>query len=1526
MPASGGAADKLGNRYEALWAIDQLLKIVDGYAVALTLEPLELDESRGIEFRVEMPDVSLAYWSVKRQRAGAAGWTPAELVREDALGRSILGDLRDHVERATKHRGVFASTQAATALDELRFLADDAAAFADRLSRNKELKSEFEQRIMPLCDGERERSRTLLSRIATHACDETKLREDVEFAARKLFRVSGDSSFDPAALRLHLGDLLEDRIHRRIDRDTILHDLEGHGYHLRDLAHDNSVIDRIRELTNAYYTPTESRRIAGRLLPLAESDKILRDGEALPVGRVLVVGPAGGGKTTTLAGIVAGLSAAGIPVLALRFDIFPDGLLTTADLGQKLGLPVSPVLALDGLARGRPSVLVLDQLDAISIASGRRADLWTLFEGLAREASHCETMSLVVGCREFDIENDRRMKALKADKEGYRVVHLRPLSPQQIDSVLLDVGMSPAFIHTNLKPLLGIPLHLWMFLTLGSKERIGLADRDQLFDAFWSHAGQRCEQRREPAGCRWNEVLERLVPWLNDTQQLTAPRHVLDGLDDDARVMASENVLILEDDRYQFFHESFFDYAFARQFARSRDTIVDMLLGGEQALFRRAQVRQVLSFLRGHDPTRYRRELAALLVCDGVRFHIKKLVFQWMAALSGPELEEWRILSDLIGTDPSLRPHVMTAVAGNPGWFDVLDGAGYFDGALASGDDKQEEEAIWLLSKGRILRSRSCRVAALVQTHRRPGAPWDGYLRTMCRFGDAFHSPEMFELFLSLIEDGTLDPGVASAARDDERWHILRDMAKQKPDLASRAIAKWFDRTVDLWRAARDSEAGQESPPSCSLADELDRSDDGGYVVREAARAAGPFVELLFPRIVSLVAELAEVECPDHLSRDPVWQWRHYGVDDDFARIHEALLHALATAMESFAKSDPAGLTRVISPAEGCPHDTVTYLLLRAWTAAPEHFADKLADYLVRDARRLDVGYAISGGGWIQNLVSMKAIAAATSACTPDRLAALEEAVMTFREAPRYMPLKTHGLLQLKLLSSFEASRLSPKVRRRLQELQRKFPEDRAEKPYAIRMGAIGSPVPQSALVKGSDADILGAMKAYAGVDTISRLGSGLEGGERQLANALEERAKEDPRRFLELATHEMQEDLPATYFNAVIRGIVKAGDRVTIDEVESLIRRVHTLPGKPCGRWLAWLVRDWGHRNWSDKVVTISAWYAMNDPDPDPERELWTGDSPCYGGRALDAGINSTRGAMASAIARLLFDDNDRFKALRDAVDSLVHDRSTAVRCCAIEILLAISNIDLELATKWFSECVSADDVILSTPGVDRFLYHAGFRDYARVRPVLRRMLQAKPSEVVEAASRVVTLIALSRSAATDDAEDVRSGTATMRKAAADVYATNIAQAEVGSTCRELLKPFFQDPELDVRRAAASAFRHMNDLSTSNQAALLEVFLNSSPSKEVLGKVVQACEDSPVRFPDLLCDLAEACMYTFSQDAADPSKRATFDAMGLSKVVVRLCTETESAQIRKRCLDMIDEMGRFDFVGIERELETLER
>lgn len=432
MPASGGATDKIGNRYETLWAIDQLLRIVSGDAQSLTLEALELDESTGVEFSVSVNSCK-EFWSVKRQTAHAAGWTLALLSARDRTGRSILGDLLGHVEPNAGARGVFASTQAATDFEELRAHTANREMLESRLSRSDALKAKFLHYVLALC-GDKERARSFLQRTRTCAIDEQQLRERVHFTIRTLFYNSDNSPIDVSAVRGHLADLLLEQIHRPIDQGSVLEFLAKHGIRPRDWARERTVRDRFESICDAYQSPLTSELINGRFLPLTGSDLLLRVGTTPIGGSVLVVGGAGGGKSASLGNLVSRMRALNTPVVAIRFDQLPDGILSATELGQKLLLPESPAIVLAGVASGGPSVLVVDQLDSISLASGRRTGLWTVFDELRREASKYPGMALVVGCREFDLEHDPRMRRMKAEGGGFTVVTLQELSSIQVDA------------------------------------------------------------------------------------------------------------------------------------------------------------------------------------------------------------------------------------------------------------------------------------------------------------------------------------------------------------------------------------------------------------------------------------------------------------------------------------------------------------------------------------------------------------------------------------------------------------------------------------------------------------------------------------------------------------------------------------------------------------------------------------------------------------------------------------------------------------------------------------------------------------------------------------------------------------------------------------------------------------------------------------------------------------------------------------------------------------------------------------
>ena len=106
MPRPGGESDKLGNRYESLWSVHNVLDLLDGQAVSVEVEAFE--ESKGIEFIKTNRDGSREFHSVKRQHPGP-GWTLSELTRRDEHGRSVLGDLFEKLAADDSRKVIFAS-------------------------------------------------------------------------------------------------------------------------------------------------------------------------------------------------------------------------------------------------------------------------------------------------------------------------------------------------------------------------------------------------------------------------------------------------------------------------------------------------------------------------------------------------------------------------------------------------------------------------------------------------------------------------------------------------------------------------------------------------------------------------------------------------------------------------------------------------------------------------------------------------------------------------------------------------------------------------------------------------------------------------------------------------------------------------------------------------------------------------------------------------------------------------------------------------------------------------------------------------------------------------------------------------------------------------------------------------------------------------------------------------------------------------------------------------------------------------
>ena len=679
MTLPGGPADKLGNRYEKWWTVSECVRMLHGDTEAIRIEDPGVEKA---EFVVTAGSRRELHQAKRSHPSGK--WSLAAL-RADGLLRAIGEQLAGNSDRF-----VFVSGSDARELSELcesachaESVEEFGGAFLAAVGR-KEL---FERLLRCwACDVPTAFER--LRRVDVRTIDERGLEQMVRFGVQALFVV------DPGKVLAELRRIVEDSVHRTIRRRELVEQLAGRGYRLRHLRNPEDAGGAVETATNRYLDGARRKLIQQTLVPRAAAGTLLSRLEGTSTDSVMT-GRAGSGKTACVVEVVEALRARGLPVLAFRLDRVVEAS-TTTDLGSRLDLEESPVLVLAAAAETieRPGVLVIDQLDAVSTMSGRSSDAFDLVERLLHEARGLrERMSIhtVVVCRAFDWKNDPRLRRLLPDSQVQ--VDVTEFTVDEVKTILVGAGFDPALFRERQLNLLRLPQNLSLFLEAGFNTSYAPAfgTATELFDRYWTEKRQSAAARVAPLPDQWMEVMEILCDEMTSSQQLSVPREKLDGvLPAYLHQLASEGVLTFDGRRYGFGHESFFDYCFARASFNRSEPLVSFLKGTEQHLFRRAQVRQALAYLRDADPARYVQELGGLLSDDGIRTHFKDLAFALLAEVTDPTAQEWAIWESWIA--PALKaieegtpdPDKLSAMAwrrlsGSRSWFTEVDRLGLIE-------------------------------------------------------------------------------------------------------------------------------------------------------------------------------------------------------------------------------------------------------------------------------------------------------------------------------------------------------------------------------------------------------------------------------------------------------------------------------------------------------------------------------------------------------------------------------------------------------------------------------------------------------------------------------------------------------------------------------------------------------------------------------------------------------------------------------------------------------------------------------
>lgn len=1502
MPLPGGAADKFGALYEGRRTVYAMLDILEGRANSIRLEPPG-EEGRGVEFWMRT-DQGVEYCQVKRQLGSEGHWSIAALKAAGVLAAFLARLNADESAEC-----VFVSTHSADQLDELVHRAIRAASwneFVGEFLKGTEISRGF-KRLQETWGTSDQETLSHLRRLRIETVDAETL--DRYLLSRLTTLVDGDPK---AALSVLAGLVLE-KVHQELSADDLWNELTNCGFARRNWLRDDSVNAAVAATVAQFELRHEHASIGGykieRMEAKAVVDKITDENHHQDV---LVVSVAGGGKSQVLLQAVELLKNMGWPTLALSIDrLVPTTL--PDNVGEQLGLPASPARTLGGVAAGRPCVLVIDQLDAVSLASGRQTAFYDVIREIIAQAKTYAGMKVLLACRRFDLDNDHRIRKLSEGKDSAEVIAVDELDRTIVIDVIKKLGIDPAPLRERQLSLLSNPLHLSLFAEVASDGNpIGFQSAKDLFDLFWDRK-QVAVAERLGGPAHFANVVDALSDWMSANQVLFAPYSLTDDWPGDASAMTSEHVLVRVDSRGGFFHESFFDYAFARRFIARGHDVHALLMTSEQHLFRRAQVRQVLVHERDSVRDQYLDHLSQVLLTPDIRLHIKEVVIGLLAATDDPTEDEWSVLDQIDrAKDEPMWSVLWRTLSGKDRWFELLCSLGVIQSMLSGGDEGRVNLGVQLVRA--VQRSCPDQVSRLLRPYVGVSHEWNQRLRWLMEWAEPDSSREFLDLFLDLLDSGVLDETRGPIAVNSDFWSLLIAVPNRHPGWCCEVVRHYLDRRLEM-----SLEAGQSNPFD-STTGTIPASGFHDSVIEECAqREPRVFVDSILPFMLRVIALNLEPSSAGPARRDPIWCYRMFGGGHG---LDDRLLMAIEGALRTLAATDPSYIADLVMKLRGIGSETIQYLIIRTYAANAALFANAAVGYLMESPDRLNTGY-LSDSHW----AARELIESASAHCSDENLAALEQLLLNYYSEWENTAegRRARGHAQFELLGGIAIARRSDEVSRRLEQLSRRFGRLDVAPPEPVRVHTVGSPIPASAAERMSDDQWIGAMRRYSrhtegGFDD-------MKGGPHELSQVLESEAKSDPERFAKL-TESMPDDVNSGYFEAILRAVTNSS--LSVERVAELCRRCHRIPSRPTGRWLCRLVQSLAPSDQiPDDLLDFLVWYAINDPDP--EEDIWKtkpdwSDSPYYSGDPVNAGLNSARGSALLAIAVLIFYRPARSTQLLPALEHAAIDPLLSVRAWGIEALRALLMVDRDRAVGLAISLLDTEEAIFRASTVEQFLHDALPTHYEALNTVLRRMLASEVPEIAQAGARQATLASLTVKDAGTLATSCLSGTIPQRKGAAEVFAANLGSADHREFCEISLCTLFSDSDEDVRTEAATCFRHLGVQPISDYESLVDAFLQTPAFGSNFHDLILTLDHSELPLPDFTWRVCRRFMEAAGAESGDIRTRTAGTAMEVSRLTLRLYSQTGEEAVRSRCLDVVDSMTSVGTFGLDKAIESFER
>jgi len=1429
----GGYAEKLGNRYEGRWVVKQLLRLLNEELMYVAIEPVGEDEA-GVDLWLTKHNGQRQAQQCKARNGSQESWAVADLNRQ-----GILAAIRRQLARRDTHEFALVSAVPATGLGDIcesarQSTGDPESFFQDQIeAKGEPRRKAFRQfcEYLGLDAGNpigRAMAHGYLQR--THVIlwpDDQNSRDELLAWAGML--ATGKREAVIAAL----AEYAQNNLRKDITSNDVRQHLSSLGHHPRRLAHDARVGPAVEQLQAQFAQSVQPGLVAGRLIQREETTEVL-DGLRSD-GVVVLHGAAGCGKTGVLYELTELLRQQGNGYIPVRLDRrIPAN--TPRQFGHDLGLPESPAWCLESLAGDAAAVLVLDQLDALRWTSAHSANALDVCKSLVLEVRNLRDLGkdicVVLACRTFDLEHDPDIRKWLKDSSRLkcRRVEVKPLPEPAVKGVVESLGQDFAAMSPKQKQILQSPQHLSMWVEIAGEGAVQPFQTGvQLMRQFWDTRYRVLAAAGIPAA-QVDDLVDLLADHMEREGVPSAPRSLVARRPRELDAMQSHGVLQTTAGRVSFCHQSYLDFRIASRLLEEiyqgagsvRDWLGDK---SQQSLFRREQLRQVLTVLSEESPQDFLATVRELLNDAGVRFHLKHLVLEIVGEIAQPEPALLGYLRQLLG-DGDWRDHVIEAVCfGHRQYIEWLAREGILSTWLESEEESRVGIACGLLH-GLAAKSPDF-VTGILEPYAARDDEWaKRVLGCLCWSVDD-DSDCMFSLRLQLARRGI--------AKDFVSWpHLVAKHPLRAIRLIEAIVSTW---AIEDFQG--DDATGPRGRRKANSQLEQWTTKDRDALKTVAAIHPDQVWEAFLPHVERLTQPRGEDD--RHIY---AWQDGCLHVHRGYTSTARGMVELTIEAGRTLAQRDGGAILSKIRAAQDSKSPITQFILAEVCAALPGKHADEALNWLMTDSARLSLGAGEKEPEWMP---AARLIAAQSPHCSEEMFRRLESWLVHHHEPNERRRAEwcvedwkrgffDHfwGKAQYFLLPALCPRRRLPQTTDLIGVLERKFAG--YERSRFLRMapaigGWVGSPIQPDRTAHLSDKAWLAIISSkeissektrrwkQMGPDAVG------EASTRTFSRDLARLAKRFPHRFGRLSLR-FPPDVHPDYVRAILEGMreteprdvpeaEKAAWRPADKElVESVLARSGDKEDRGIAIEFCRLVRDRAEEVWSDNTIAKLIHYATDHPDPAPEQlNTWPSERGPEVGKAtihsfLQNTLNCVRGVGALAVGALLRHHPGLLEQLKPCVDRLVSDPHPVVRTAAIEACLPVLNLDRDQAISWFC-AASKDDPRVPASRAGVYFFNCGVQSHSgQLAPIIRQMLASEYDDVAQEGAEEVTARWLFHGLFEDELAACRDGTVPQRKGLAKMASIFLLKPEYSARCERILLPLYADEDGDVRRETQHAFR----------------------------------------------------------------------------------------------------------------------